>query len=187
MIKNSLFAIVLGLILFACSENKTEHVSQTETQEISSESPAVSEAKGTSAIIDAYLEVKDALVNDNSSEAASKSLALVAALKSFDVASSKGEDIEEAERLQVEAALVAENLNSEEIAAQRDSFQTLSVLMKDFIQIAGTDRTLYEQYCPMYKNNTGGVWLSASTDIKNPLFGSAMLTCGSVQDTIAVD
>ncbi|NVK50788.1 MAG: DUF3347 domain-containing protein, partial [Cyclobacteriaceae bacterium] len=39
----------------------------------------------------------------------------------------------------------------------------------------------------MYKNNTGGVWLSASTDIKNPLFGSAMLTCGSVQDTIAVD
>jgi hypothetical protein len=56
----------------------------------------------------------------------------------------------------------------------------------DILAITGTDRTLYQQYCPMYNKNKGGYWLSDSQEIKNPLFGSKMLTCGSVKETISM-
>jgi hypothetical protein len=39
---------------------------------------------------------------------------------------------------------------------------------------------VYQVYCPMKKAN----WLSSSKEIKNPYFGSAMLTCGKVVETI---
>jgi|TARA_R110002020_G_scaffold396281_4_gene606500 Cu(I)/Ag(I) efflux system membrane fusion protein len=42
----------------------------------------------------------------------------------------------------------------------------------------------YVQKCPMANNNKGAVWLSTEEEIKNPYYGDAMLTCGSVIDTI---
>lgn len=200
MKKTSLFALALGIALYSCSGSKTEDQSMHEDHDMESGSMheghamgdgsaqmTMTKSEGTTAIIDSYLAVKNALVEDDASAAAAQSAELVTALKSYDLNSSKGEDIEELERLQMEAAMVAENLSTEDIAAQRESFQALSVLMTDFIKIAGTDRTLYQQYCPMYKNNTGGIWLSSSEDIKNPLFGSSMLTCGRVEQTLALN
>lgn len=200
MKKTSLLALALGIALYSCSGSKTEDHTMHEDHDMEngsmheghdmedgSEQMTMTKSEGTTAIIDSYLAVKNALVGDDASAAAAQSGDLVTALKSFDLNSSKGEDIEELERLQMEAAMVAENLSTEDIVAQRESFQALSVLMTDFIKIAGTDRTLYQQYCPMYKNNTGGIWLSASEDIKNPLFGSSMLTCGRVEETLALN
>lgn len=201
MKKTSLFALAIGIALYSCSGSKTEDHTMHEDHQMEgnsmheghdmgssdSEQIAMTKAEGTTAIIDSYLAVKNALVEDDAAAAATQSGDLVNALQSYDLNSSKGEDIEELERLQMEAARITENLASEDIAAQRESFQALSVLMKDFIKIAGTDRTLYQQYCPMYKNNTGGIWLSASEDIKNPLFGSSMLTCGRVEETLALN
>jgi hypothetical protein len=189
MTKTGLFTLALAFALISCSGSKTEESQDSsEIQETEiNQATSVSNNSGTSGIIDAYLAVKDALVADNSSDATEKSKALTEALKAYDIASSQGEDIEELERVQTEAAQFASNIASDDIAVQRESFQALSVLMKDFLRIAGADRTLYHQYCPMYKNNTGGMWLSASSDIKNPLFGSSMLNCGAVEDTLTVN
>ncbi|TDQ18949.1 uncharacterized protein DUF3347 [Algoriphagus boseongensis] len=191
MKKSILFSLSLSLLIFSCGEKsgsqEAESLGHTSGDASTAITTAVSESKTTSSIIDSYLAVKDALVADDQATAAAKSQDLVAALKSYDIASAKGEDLEELERLQVEATDFAEKLSSGDIAAQRESFQALSVVMKDLLKIAGTDRTLYQQYCPMYKNNTGGIWLSASEDIKNPLFGSSMLTCGKVEETIAMN
>lgn len=191
MKKSLLFAFALSIALFSCGgkteENHEEHIMEHASGDASAAfTSAVVSSTASSPIIDSYLAVKDALVSDNASEAASKSQALVSALKSFDISSTEAEDLEELERLQVEATAFAEKLGTEDIVAQRESFQALSVTLKDFLKIAGTDRTIYHQYCPMYKNNTGGMWLSANEDIKNPLFGSAMLTCGRVEETISM-
>jgi hypothetical protein len=40
--------------------------------------------------------------------------------------------------------------------------------------------TLYEQYCPMKK----ATWLSETAAIKNPYYGSQMLTCGKTTETL---
>jgi len=41
--------------------------------------------------------------------------------------------------------------------------------------------TTYVQHCPMANNNKGADWLSKEEEIKNPYFGSSMLTCGEVK------
>ncbi|PZV80288.1 uncharacterized protein DUF3347 [Algoriphagus aquaeductus] len=191
MKKTLLFASLISLALFSCGEKSTNSETQTETHASgdasSASSVSVNSSKSTSGIIDAYLAVKDALVADDAATAAAKSADLVSALKTYDIAGSQANDPEELERLQVEATDFAEKLATADIAAQRESFQALSVVMKDMLKIAGTDRTLYHQYCPMYKGNTGGMWLSANEEIKNPLFGSSMLTCGRVEETLALN
>jgi len=190
--KKSLFsAFAFSIILFSCggkTEENHEGHEMNHSSDHSSETTASTpnESKSTTQIIDSYLAVKDALVADDMQTTATKSNDLVNALKAYDITSSEENDPEELERLQQEAIAFAEKLSTEDIVAQRESFQALSVVMKDMLKIAGTDRTLYQQYCPMYKNNTGGIWLSATEDIKNPLFGSSMLTCGKVEETISM-
>jgi hypothetical protein len=76
--------------------------------------------------------------------------------------------------------------NSGKIDHQREHFESLSTDLKDLIVLTGSDRTLYQTYCPMYNNSEGGTWLSETTGIKNPFYGSKMLKCGSVQQEIAV-
>ena len=191
MKKTLLIASLISFSLLSCGEKPSTSESQEETHASgdasSANSVSVSSSKTTSGIIDAYMAVKDALVADDAVTAATKSADLVAALKSYDIAGAQANDPEELERLQVEATGFAEKLAGADIAAQRESFQALSVVLKDMLKIAGTDRTLYHQYCPMYKGNTGGMWLSANEDVKNPLFGSSMLTCGRVEETLALN
>lgn len=186
MKKTSLFALALGISLYSCSGSKTEDHSMHEGHAVDQKTELVN-SQTTTAIIDAYLAIKNDLVKDDAAAVAAKSSDLVQAIKSYDPASLETTAQGEAENLQMEAAMVAENLSSEDITAQRESFQALSVLMSDFIKVAGTDRTLYQQYCPMYKDGSGGIWLSASEEIKNPLFGSSMLTCGKVEETLVLN
>lgn len=184
MKKNLLFALALSLALISCG-GKTESHEGHDTEHhnpdsITSEAVSVTNNNSTTDLIDSYLAVKDALVADDQAAAAAKSAALTTALKQLDI--STGTD--ELKRLQQEATASAEKLAAGDLAAQRENFQALSVTLKELLKITGTDRTLYQQHCPMYKNNTGGIWLSASEEIKNPLFGSKMLTCGRVQETL---
>lgn len=43
---------------------------------------------------------------------------------------------------------------------------------------------LYYQYCPMALADKGAYWLNGDSTITNPYFGSRMLTCGVVKDSI---
>ena len=79
----------------------------------------------------------------------------------------------------------AEQMTKLDITQQRRHFAEINADIKNLLAITGSDRVLYEQYCPMYNDNSGGAWLSASEDIKNPLFGSQMLNCGTVKQTIS--
>ncbi|GAA0878096.1 hypothetical protein GCM10009119_10640 [Algoriphagus jejuensis] len=184
MKKSLIFALALSAVLFSCGGKTDSHeghdMDHATGQESETPATTASENKATTAIIDSYLAVKDALVADDQAATASKSAALVTALKEFDASAGT----EELKSLQQEASSSAEKLASEVLAAQRENFQALSVTLTEFLKITGTDRTLYQQHCPMYNQNTGGIWLSASEEIKNPLFGSKMLTCGRVQETL---
>ncbi len=48
----------------------------------------------------------------------------------------------------------------------------------------GTATPLYVQLCPMANENQGAQWLSTEKEIRNPYYGDAMLTCGSIVDSI---
>ncbi|KKM63345.1 hypothetical protein LCGC14_1512330, partial [marine sediment metagenome] len=78
----------------------------------------------------------------------------------------------------------AEHISESPIGHQREHFDVLSKDMIDLIAITGTEEKLYQDFCPMYNDNKGAQWLSATKEIKNPYYGAKMMSCGSVQKEI---
>jgi hypothetical protein len=75
--------------------------------------------------------------------------------------------------------------NSDGIETQRKEFSTVSDNLYKSIKAYGLGGTeAFYEFCPMAFNNEGGYWLSDSDEIRNPYFGDAMLTCGSVQERL---
>jgi hypothetical protein len=146
----------------------------------------VKQSKTASSLIDSYLAIKNALVNDDKDAAAKAGERLAQSAATFDV--SKVETSQQQEMKEILEVMKehGEHIAESDIAHQREHFAQIHRDMKDMVAITGSDRTLYQQYCPMYDDNEGGAWLSASKTIKNPLFGSKMMKCGAVKQTIAV-
>ena len=71
--------------------------------------------------------------------------------------------------------------NTGKIDHQREHLASLSKDVSDLITLFGTTQKLYQDYCPMYNDGKGAVWISEAKTIKNPYYGSKMLTCGSVK------
>lgn len=67
----------------------------------------------------------------------------------------------------------------------RKQFHQVSDVMVAMAKSFGApSEAIYVQHCPMANNDTGADWLSLSKEIKNPYFGSMMLRCGEVTDSI---
>lgn len=129
----------------------------------------VAEAMDMSKVLEYYFDVKNALVSSDGATA------MISANKLASNASGE-----------VQAAAM-EVKGSTDIAVQRAAFDKLSQKLYDALKKdGGNSATVYKQFCPMAFENKGAFWLSQSSDIKNPYFGDEMLTCGSVQEELAV-
>lgn len=71
--------------------------------------------------------------------------------------------------------------NAGKIDHQREHLASLSKDVNDLISLFGTPQKLYQDYCPMFNDKKGAIWLSETKEIKNPYYGAKMSTCGSVQ------
>ncbi|MBI3234819.1 MAG: DUF3347 domain-containing protein, partial [Bacteroidetes bacterium] len=72
-----------------------------------------------------------------------------------------------------------------DIEAQRQIFMKLTKNVYALRKISKQETTVYFQHCPMYNDGVGADWLSKEKTIKNPYYGSQMLTCGKVVETIS--
>lgn len=138
----------------------------------------------SSKIVGDYLELKNALVADDKEAAAKAGGTMVTSLNDFDASSFPSGQQEELRDIIEDAKEHAEHISESAIDHQREHFEILSKDVIDLIAITGTERTLYQDFCPMYNDNKGAQWLSATKEIKNPYYGSKMMTCGSVQNQI---
>lgn len=133
-------------------------------------------------ILDAYYSIKNALVASDTGESAKAAGALVVAMKAIDM--NKMEMKQHTEFMKVNSKIISDAqkiADSKDLKKQREVFQSLS---DNFYALAKgvkmSSEPIYQQYCPMKKAG----WLSSESDIKNPYYGSSMLTCGSVKETI---
>lgn len=133
------------------------------------------------AIIVNYLELKNALVADNTEAAASSGTKIVSALEAFDVKNYSKEEQKELNEIIEDAKEHAEHIAESAMDHQREHFEILSKDVVDLLAITGTNKTLYQDFCPMFNDGKGAIWLSEFKEIKNPYYGSKMLTCGTVQ------
>jgi Cu(I)/Ag(I) efflux system membrane fusion protein len=137
------------------------------------------------AVAEAYFEVKNALVDDNTDIAKTASAKLKNVLSKVDMKLLQGQAHDHWMALQKqlsEAAGMVEN--AEDIESQREHFEMLSEHILEMTESFGLeiDKT-YKQFCPMAFDDKGAYWLSEIEEIRNPYFGDAMLTCGEVKET----
>lgn len=139
-----------------------------------------------SAVFNAYLAVKDALVASDVAQVKSKTPELNHALQQVDMKLLSGAAHNDWMTYQPAMETSIKGIESTtDIEAQRKQFHALSENLYKSIKAYGlSGATAYYEYCPMAFNNAGATWLSNTTQIKNPYFGSAMLTCGSVKETL---
>ncbi|EPR74072.1 putative Co/Zn/Cd efflux system membrane fusion protein [Winogradskyella psychrotolerans RS-3] len=133
-------------------------------------------------ILKDYFNLKDALVADDESKGKELGAILVESLDNLDVSKYTDDQKSELNDIIVDATEHAEHISESPMEHQREHFKILSKDVTDMVAITGTENTLYEQFCPMY--DKGSAWLSMSKDVKNPYYGSKMLTCGKVQKEI---
>ncbi|CAN5348228.1 hypothetical protein BH09BAC2_BH09BAC2_15450 [soil metagenome] len=128
-----------------------------------------------SLLLHSYYNIKDALIAGKAGKA---SLEAATFVKQFNKVDSGviSQDISTA--LLKDAIHISE---SKDIKHQREHFADFSTNMFALAKsVKLTSDPIYEVYCPMKK----AYWLSNNKAIKNPYFGSAMLTCGSIKETL---
>ncbi|MGV8946303.1 MAG: DUF3347 domain-containing protein [Lutibacter sp.] len=180
----------VSLTAMSCKDSKKEDLTDKTHSEMNrnemnaSNTMMDSNAQNSDAkqVLADYMVLKDALVATNKDEAAKAGKKLESTLNAFNVSSYTSEQQKELKDIIADAKEHAEHIAKSEIDHQREHFKTLSKDIMDMVAITGTDNTLYQQFCPMYDG--GSTWLSMKKDIKNPYYGSKMLTCGKVQKEI---
>jgi len=134
------------------------------------------------AILNDYFNLKDALVNDDNSKAKELGNTMAQSFKTFDASNYSDNEQSELKDIVEDATEHAEHIGESDIKHQREHFKTLSKDVTDMVAITGTEKKLYEQFCPMYDGGTA--WLSTKEEVRNPYYGSSMLKCGKVQREI---
>ncbi len=143
------------------------------------------EASQLIAVFDSYFALKDALVKTDGNTASASGAALLIALDAVEMVKLKMDahtiwmKVEKA--LKSDAQHIKENKDTEH---QREHFISLSKSMYELIKAAKHAETVYYQHCPMADDGKGANWLSKESAIKNPYYGSQMLTCGKTVETI---
>lgn len=74
--------------------------------------------------------------------------------------------------------------NATNIEKQRASFITLSENIYQLMKVSKIETPIYFQHCPMANDGKGANWLSKENQVKNPYYGSKMMSCGKTIETI---
>ncbi|MFV8326934.1 DUF3347 domain-containing protein [Flavobacterium sp. ZS1P14] len=145
--------------------------SMSENQEINQLKP----------VFDNYFSLKDALVKTDSKTASAKSKDLLTAITSVKMETLKMDVhmvwMKVFKYLTADAKSISE---TQDIKKQRELFKSLSKNTYELIKVSKFTEPVYYQYCPMQDAN----WLSKENAIKNPYYGSQMLSCGKTVETI---
>ena len=178
------------------SKVKTETTSSKTVVQEPAKKPATSQPTTTTTtttqesnllipVFEIYFALKDALVQTNGEVASAKAKSLLTAIIAV-----KMDKLPMAVHMVWMKAMpiLKQNAtamaNSKEIETQRSQFINLSKYMYDVIMVEKYEVTVYYQFCPMANGGKGANWLSKEKVVKNPYYGSQMLSCGKVVETI---
>lgn len=166
---------------------RTDHAQKNHGQMASSPTPGA-----LPAALDAYLAVQEALAADQFN-------GLAAHAQSFGAAFSiltelpLGDDphfwhsrTADTKTIRTSTQALAE---ADDLSSAREAFGELSLPFANLVEAAGVPQgyDLTRLTCGMAEAPEGGVWLQHGEDTRNPYFGSAMLTCGSIDTVLPAD
>jgi len=132
-----------------------------------------------------YLQVKNALVNDKAEEAATAAGRMHASMKQFDKSLLTADQKKIYDGVEEDMKEQAEHISENNaIEHKRSHFSMMSEDLYTLVKAFGGGQPVYHDHCPMAKDGQGAMWLSEVKDIRNPYFGDQMMECGSVEEVI---
>ena len=185
------FVITVALIT-ACGTNNTDSKEKVETSSDTAKTntetinSATALPASVDEVVNTYIQLKNALANDNGNDAANAGKKMSEAIASFDVTSFSAGQKKLYDDVKDDIKEHAEHIsaNGSKIEHQREHFDMLSKDMYDLVKASKPSQTLYLDHCPMYNDNKGANWLSEVKEIKNPYLGKKMPDCGEVKEEI---
>lgn len=190
-LKQYIWILATAALFAACQQSGTKTTAET-----AQDSSAALQAPFSDEFYDslkvtmaAYYQLSGALVRSDTVAADQAAVSLKLHLDSLPVARLGVDSARESELVSNVGSISAELkgllIENGGLDARRESFNMVSEMLYDFVKTTGLkSTTVYRQYCPMAFNDKGAYWLSDKAEILNPYFGDAMLTCGSVTDTL---
>ncbi len=137
------------------------------------------------AVFDNYFAVKDALVKTDGNTSSAKAKELLTSINAVKMDKLTTEEHTVWMKVMKDLAFDAEHIaDTKDASHQRDHFMTLSKNMYALIKVSKTETPTYYQFCPMANDGKGANWLSKENAVKNPYYGSQMLSCGKTVETI---
>ena len=189
--KYSLIIATISIVIFsACNNNSNNAATKAASDSTPAKTAAPAPATATTTkatpvkdVLTGYLQLKNALANDNGSDAAAAGKSMETAFHQFDKSALTPDQKKLYEDVEDDAREHAEHIgkNGGNIAHQREHFDLLSKDMFDLVKTFGAGQSLYQDSCPMYNDGKGATWLSEKKEIQNPYYGKKMLTCGLVK------
>lgn len=162
---------------------KTETKSEETKMEMNDHS-TMTENQGTDQlkpVFDNYFSLKDALVKTDSKTASAKSKDFLTAITVVKMETLKMDVHMTWMKVYKDLTADAKNISeTQDIKKQRELFKSLSKNTYELIKVSKFTEPVYYQYCPMQDAN----WLSKENTVKNPYYGSQMLSCGKTVETI---
>jgi len=137
-------------------------------------------------VIGAYLELKNALVQDNGITARAAAKKLYDAIDKVPMDKLTAAEHKVWMDNQVKLSYHAEHIKgTDDVEHQREHFVQLSDYFFKIVKgVNENSADLYYQFCPMANDGKGAYWVSENEAISNPYFGKKMMKCGSTKETI---
>lgn len=181
--------LLLSILAVSCKESPKDNMSTTRSEVDSTRSNGTSttlkDRNNADDVVMAYLNLKNALMEEETVSTQKLARRLILAFKEFDENDFSGEEQKELRDILDNAIEQSTHISGSDLVHQREHFVTVSEEVLELISIAGTTKTLYQDFCPMYDDGKGAVWISETKAIKNPYFGPGkMLSCGNIQKKI---
>ena len=182
MKKTLLISTLCVVVILSACGNESNKTANTKPVQTETTAPVVAKTAATIApIVTHYLHLKNALVGDNGKDAAAAAKELETALAAMDKSSFTAEQQKAFTDNQEDLKEHAEHIgNTTDVKHQREHFASMSEDVFALTKVFGSGQTLYQDNCPMFNDNKGAIWLSEVKDIKNPYYGSKMLSCGKM-------
>lgn len=135
--------------------------------------------------LDAYFDLKDALVESDATRAAEHARILSSRVDLVDVDGLDDEPAMLWVTMGGDVGLAADELaDQSDVEEQRIQFENISDAFIEMVKAYGPFQdVIYRQTCPMVRGGSAD-WLSREDAIRNPYHGDRMLSCGSVVERI---
>lgn len=167
------------------SENTNTQTNNQETTTNTIDSISIFVVNPLADVYTAYFGLKEALTKDNGKTASEKAKELLNALNAVKMEAMETDQHTVFMKYVEELKFDAEHISkTTDVSHQRDHLPSLSKHMYEVMKVIKPETTVYYDFCPMYDDGKGAYWLSTESTIKNPYYGSQMLTCGKVKETI---